>query len=207
MENSEENLGNEPVLSSKLNLSPKQKHIGTVFYIIIVIAFVITVAGTIYTFADIVAPTGKFEAFLELNLGYQIMIIAGFLAGLFFLLIFFFGLYKKGRKAILKLIFRKRELEEKYKSRLDVKLVAGGLLVSIIAIIVGISIGLFLDLLSRGQSEFSFIAILANFSGGQLILFVGILIFVVIGFKFTDIIIIRRLYYFFNNIINNTRFI
>jgi hypothetical protein len=182
MEDSEDNLGEETVVVGSLNLTVKQKHIGTVFYVIVVIAFVITVGGTIYTFADLVTPTGKLEAFLNFNLGYQIVIVAVFLAGLFFLLIFFFGLYKKGRKAILKLIYKKRELEEKYRNRLDVKIVAGGLLISIIAILVGIVIALFMDLLSTGQSEFSLIALLSTFTGGQIVLFIGLLIFGIIGF-------------------------
>jgi len=181
-DDSEGNVGEEPIMVGNLNLTVKQKHIGTIFYIAVVIAFVVSVAGTIYTFADIVAPTGKLDAFLALNLGYKIIIVAAFLAGLFFLLIFFFGLYKKGRKAILKLIFRKRELEEKYRNRWDVRLVAGGLLISIIAILVGVVLALFLDLFSTGQSEFSFIAILSTFTGGQFVLFIGLLIFGIDGF-------------------------
>jgi len=68
--------------------SNKKKNAGTGFYIALVIAWIVTIAGAIYTIADILNPTGKLETFLDFNIGYQIAIIGGFLAGLFFLLIF-----------------------------------------------------------------------------------------------------------------------
>ncbi|MHA2119958.1 MAG: hypothetical protein ACW990_02010, partial [Promethearchaeota archaeon] len=127
-----------------------------------------------------IGPTGKFETFLGLNLGYQIAIIGGFLAGLFFILVFFFGLFKKSSKSLISFIYKKRELEEKYKNRTDVKIAAGGLLISLIGIIIGVIFAVILDLLG-GSSEggFSLLNFLA--STGPWVLFIGVGLFVIAG--------------------------
>ena len=112
-----------------------QKVIALIFYVLIIAASIVTLGGVVWTFADIfIGTTGKWDLFAQLNLGYQITIIAGLLAGLFFLLIFFFGLFKKTSRSLIHFIYRKRELEEKYKNRTDVKIAAWGLLISLIVI-------------------------------------------------------------------------
>jgi hypothetical protein len=171
----------ESDIDYKRNFTSKQRVIGELFYIFIVIACLITVAGGIWSLFDFVMPTGKFETFLSLNLGYQIAIIAGFLAGLFFLLIFFFGLFKKGRKWVLVFIFRLNEIEEKYKNRLDVKIAAGGLLLSLMAIIIGIIIAVIQEILLGSSSTSPFSGLLETFSSGNWILFTGVSAFAVLA--------------------------
>ncbi|MFW9900957.1 MAG: hypothetical protein ACFFDY_06680 [Candidatus Thorarchaeota archaeon] len=161
--------------------SKNQKIIALIFYISIVCASLVTIGGVVWTFADIfIGTTGKWEMFLELNLGYQIAIIGGLLAGLFFLLIFFFGLFKKTSKSLINFIYKKRELEEKYKNRIDVKIAAGGLIISLIAIIIGVIFAVILELfnISAGGSS-SLLAFLG--STGPWVLFIGIGIFTIVG--------------------------
>jgi len=159
----------------------KQRAVGELFYIFIVIACLITVTGGIWSIFDFVMPTGKLDVFMLLNLGYQIAIIAGFLAGLFFLLIFFFGLFKKGRKWVLVFIFKLNEIEEKYKNRLDVKIAAGGLLLSLMAIIIGIIIAVVQEIFGSSSSTSPFSALLASFTSGNWILFTGVSVFAVLA--------------------------
>ena len=83
----------EPYESSTESFNSKQRTVGQIFYIFIVISCLTSLAGGIWSIFDFIMPTGKLAAFLALSLGYQIAIIAAFLAGLFFLLIFFFGLF------------------------------------------------------------------------------------------------------------------
>ena len=123
-----------------------QRKIATVLYILVIIAALVTIGGAIYTIADLIMATGKMELFQTLNLGYQVAIIGGLLAGLFFLLIFFYGLYKKGSILILNNIFKKKIYNDKYKGRLTVKLAAGALMFSIFAIIIGMLFAVFYDL-------------------------------------------------------------
>ena len=158
-----------------------QKVIATIFYILIVIASIVSLGGVVWTIADIfLGVSGKFELFLSLSLGYQIAIIAGLLAGLFFLLIFFFGLFKKSTRSLIKFIYKKRELEEKYKNRTDVKIAAGGLLISLIAIIIGIIFAIVQDILTVSSGGSSTLADLFG-STGPWVLFIGIGLFLVVG--------------------------
>jgi sterol desaturase/sphingolipid hydroxylase (fatty acid hydroxylase superfamily) len=157
-----------------------QKKIGDLFYIFIVISCIICIAGGIWSILDFIMPTGKLDAFLGLTLGYQIAIIAAFLAGLFFLLIFFFGLFKKGRRWVLHFIFKVKEIEEKYKNRTDVKIAAGGLLISIMAIIIGVVISIIQEMLLGEQSSL-FSVLLTSFSAGNWILFAGISLFAILA--------------------------
>ena len=139
-------------------------------------------------------PTGKLTSFLALSLGYQIAIIAAFLAGLFFLLIFFFGLFKKGRRWVLHFVFKVREIEEKYKNRIDVKIAAGGLLISIIAIIIGIIIALIQEIVLPSETSL-FSAFLASFLTGNWILFTGISAFAVLAITLFMIYFWKNGYY------------
>ncbi|MHA2089085.1 MAG: hypothetical protein ACW972_12460, partial [Promethearchaeota archaeon] len=128
--------------NTKREYNKTQRVITGIFYVMIVVASIVSIGGIVWTFADIfIGTTGKFELFLGLNLGYQIAIIGGLLAGLFFLLVFFFGLFKKTSRSLMVFIYKKRELEEKYKNRTGVKIAAGGLLISVIGIILGFVLG------------------------------------------------------------------
>ena len=174
----------ESNIDYKHNFTSKQRVIGELFYIFIVIACLITVTGGIWSLFDFIMPKGKFDAFMHLNTGFQIAIVAGFLAGLFFLLIFFFGLFKKGRKWVLSFIFNLKEIEEKYKNRLDVKIAAGGLLLSLIAIIIGIIIAVIQEILGGSSSTSPFsglFTLFSSFSSGNWILFTGASVFAVLA--------------------------
>ena len=145
----------------------------------IVAASLVCLGGVIWTLADIfIGTSGKWDLFIDLNLGYQIAIIGGLLAGLFFLMVFFFGLFKKTSRSLIKFIYKRRELEDKYKNRTGVKVAAGGLLVSLIGIIIGVIFAIFWDLIDSGGSV-SLGTILG--SNGPWVLVVGIGIFLAIG--------------------------
>lgn len=172
-----------------------QKIVAAIFYIIIVIASLVTLGGIVWSLTDwFIGPTGKFELFLGLNLGYQIAIVGGLLAGLFFVLIFFFGLFKKSSKSLIKFIYKKRELEEKYKNRTDVKIAAGGLLISLIGIIIGVIFALVLDFLT-GPSAGSFSIMNLLTSTGPWVLFIGIATFSFVGIALFMIYFWKNGYY------------
>jgi len=170
----------EPHYIKKEEYNNRQRAGAELYYVLIVIASLVSLGGLIWSIADYISPTGKLQTFLSLNLGFQIAIVAGFLAGLFFLLIFFFGLFRKGRKYFLKMMFKKKEIEERFKNRLSVKLIAGGLLISIIAIIVGIVISLIFEIFI-GDSGSPFYSFLRSFTSGNWVLFSGIILYIAAG--------------------------
>jgi len=172
-----------------------QKVIALIFFIIVVIATIVSLGGVVWTFADFfIGTTGKWEQFLQLNLGYQIAIIGGLLAGLFFLLIFFFGLFKKTSRSLIHFIYKKRELEEHYKNRTDVKIAAWGLLISLIGIIGGIIYAILWDIFTSGTGDPSIILTLLG-STGPLVLFIGIGLFLLVGTTLGLIYFWRNGYY------------
>ncbi|MFX1591177.1 MAG: hypothetical protein ACFFB6_04115 [Promethearchaeota archaeon] len=172
-----------------------QKIIALIFFIIIVIATIVSLGGVVWTVADFfIGTTGKWAQFLELNLGYQIAIIGGLLAGLFFLLIFFFGLFKKTSRSLINFIYKKRELEEKYRNRTDVKIAAWGLLISLIGIIGGMIFAVFWDIFSSDTGNPSIILTLLG-STGPIVLFIGIGLFMLVGIALGLIYFWRNGYY------------
>ncbi|MFW9969048.1 MAG: hypothetical protein ACFFDF_02530 [Candidatus Odinarchaeota archaeon] len=169
-----------------------QKVIALIFFIIIVIATIVSIGGVVWTIADFfIGTTGKWAQFLTLNTGWQIAIVGGLLAGLFFLLIFFFGLFKKTSKSLIHFIYKKRELEEKYKNRTDVKIAAWGLLISLICLIGGLIFAILWDIFTSGTGDPSTILTLLG-STGPRVLFMGIGLFILVG-------IILGLIYFWRN--------
>jgi len=171
---------------SEIQFSKKQKLVATIFYIAITITVIVIIAGIVYTIADLVMATGKMALFLSLNFGYQIAIIGTLLAGLFFLVVYFYGLYKKGRSLILKNIFRKKLFNDKYRNRIGVKIAAGALMFSIFAIIIGILTAVIYDLFTRPASgdRITLSTIFAEMSQGQVVLFIGMLMLLIIGLVF-----------------------
>ncbi|MBD3338776.1 MAG: hypothetical protein GF353_06700 [Candidatus Lokiarchaeota archaeon] len=175
-----------------MKYNKKQKLLAIILYISIVVAMLITLVGTIYTIADIIMPTGKTEAFQSLSIGFQIAIIGGLLAGLFILITIFYGLFRKGIRFLLRIMFKDRHLAQKYKNRVAVQVIAGGLLISIFAVIVGIVIALLLELTGLSQN---FLMILTYYSQGAIVLFVGLFVFLIIGLVFLFIFLMTNGYY------------
>ena len=179
----------------KSDYSPRQRAVGELYYVFIVAACIITLGGLVWSIVDYWMPTGKLGAFLELNLGYQIAIIAGFLAGLFFLLIFFFGLFRKGSILVLRFLFKTRSIEERFRNRLDVKIAAGGLLISIIAIVVGLIYAIINDLLIGPGSTAPFSNLLSTFTSGNWTLFIGLATFAFIAISLFMVYFWKNGYY------------
>jgi hypothetical protein len=157
-----------------------QKMVAGVFYVMIVIASLVSLGGVIWTLSDIfIGETGKLLLFLNLNLGYKIAIVGGLLAGLFLLLVFFSGLFKRSSRSLISFIYKKRALEERYKNRTGVKIAAGGLLVSVIGIILGVILAIIWDILAGPGGSFSDISFLG--STGPWVLAIGLGILLLVG--------------------------
>ena len=168
------------------NYTQKQKKIALILYIAISITIIVIIAGIVYTIADIIMETGKMELFLSLNFGYQIAVIGTLFAGLFFLVVYFFGLYRKGVNVILKNIFRKKVYNDKYRNRTGVRIAAGALMISIFSIILGIIVAIFYDVFTAPSNggRTTLTTVFKDLSQGQIVLFIGIIMLVIIGLVF-----------------------
>ncbi|TFG24546.1 MAG: hypothetical protein EU529_04035 [Promethearchaeota archaeon] len=174
-------------MNETVTYSKTQKIIATILYISMVIISIITIGGFVYTIADLIMAEGKLELFQEQNLGIQIAIIGALFAGLFILIVLGIGLSTKGRLFFLRTIFRERKLHSKYKNNRIVQSITISLLVSILAIIIGIVVAFFYELFI--EVSFTF---LQDFSDGQILLFVALLILMVFG------LIVGFFYFWFN---------
>ena len=164
--------------------SNRQVITGIVFYFIILFSGLIIAVGTIWSIADAIAPTGKWDTFINYPFGWQFTII-GSLASLFFLLIVV-GLlfFKRGRNFIKRAIFVKKTPDKDLPTGGMARFITIGILIALIIIVIGaiISVVLYLISLSQGSpnSVFEFLSSLPN---GLLILFSSSSVFVGIWFS------------------------
>ncbi len=164
--------------------SKRQKIIARSLYIFIVISILISVGGSALAISEIFQPTGKWGAFVEASLGLKIVIIAGLLAVLFFFLLLFYSLAKKGVDLVLKITCLKKDYDESYKGRTNVKVGAAALMLSLFAILIGIVYLVLEQFLVNPTGEGNLLSFLISLSGGQLLLFIGIGLLMINGLMF-----------------------
>jgi len=174
--------------------SKTQQNIATGFYVLFVIAAIVTILGSIWTAAEFfIGTTGKFEWFIALSFGLKIVIIAALFAGLFFLLVFCFGFFKKGQKRVLKWAFKAKPLSPEFRNRTDVKAIALGFLFSLVGIIVGVVLFVGVELLTLLTSGGS--ATIGALSNGTICLLTGVTLFILCGLSIFVIYFIKNGYY------------
>lgn len=173
-----------------------QIKVATGFYVVFIIALIVTITGAIWVIVDFLLGETKITEWLyTLNFGLVIVIIGGLLAGLFFIIVFFYGLSRKGRKKILKWTFKAKEVDETYKNRKEITVIAFLFLISIIIMIIGgVIFVIMLALTAFTQLDPS--TTLAAFSNSQLCLFIGIAIMILDGLGIFMINFIKNGYYF-----------
>lgn len=173
-----------------------QRYTAQTLYIFYVIGVIITIGGIAWTIADMIMRYGKTTLFLQLSLGYQIAIVGGILAVFFFLLIFFYGLFKKGIVTILKILFKKKTYPKKFENKWSIRLMIASMMLSIFAIIIGSVFSLIFDLiLGSTNGNLSLSSLLETYSGGLIALFIGIFVFVITTLSFLLIYLWYNGYY------------
>ena len=123
------------------------------------------------------------------------MIIGGLFAGLFFIIVFFFGFFKKGRKRILKWTFKAKDVDASYKNRTDIKVMAFGFLISIIIVIVGVVLFIAMIVLTL-FTQIDPSQTLSTLSTSTLCLLIGITLFILDGLSIFFINFLKNGYYF-----------
>ncbi|MBY9006603.1 MAG: hypothetical protein KGD63_07580 [Candidatus Lokiarchaeota archaeon] len=179
-----------------LDYSKKQKNAAKGFYLSIVISWIIIIAGLVWTIADFLNPAGKLDFFLSLNIFYQIVIVAGYLAGFFFLLVLFIGISKRGTIFLLKVFFSKIEVEDQFKNKFHIKMAAGGFLICMIAIFISIILAVVWDIIDGTEaSTTSIFEYLNSISFGLLIITIGTALLVLILISLFIVYFLKNGYY------------
>ncbi len=178
----------------------KEKKIAQVFYFILVGLLLWNLIGVVWAVLDYIQPQGKWQNFLEYPLGVQIAVL-GLMVGLvFFFLIVFAVLYKKGKLALLSSMFKVRqqaEFQSKEES-LVAKIITAGILLSILVVTAGLVIAL-LELAITGGTGSSIFGILTGLSGGLLFLSIGLIVTAFVGLAVGFIALWNNGYNFFLN--------
>ncbi|GAB4315232.1 MAG: hypothetical protein Kow0069_16990 [Promethearchaeota archaeon] len=181
--------------------SAKEQKVAQGFYVAIVAFLCVVVLGAVWSVLDFLQPTGKLEDFLALSFGWQVAIVGIALFGAFVLLISFYLLYLSGNLSLLNALFKRRvELDEadSTKDNLAAKLMTGGFFVSLIVVTVGLVVGLLqVAFTGTGDSGGGLTSAIASLSGGQLVLFIGVMGLAFTGLALGAISLWNNGYYFF----------
>ncbi len=179
----------------KIQYTLTQIKIATAFYILFIVAIIVTITGFIWVIVDWLLGETKITQWLfSLNPGLIIMIFGLLFSGLFFIIVFSYGFFKRGRKRILIWTFKAKEVDEKYIKKKAITIIAFAFLVSIIIIVIGLVIFggmlIYSIIISIDPSQ-----TVITFSTSQLCLFIGITLIILDGLGIFVINFIKNGYY------------
>ncbi|MFX1573315.1 MAG: hypothetical protein ACFFB0_11250 [Promethearchaeota archaeon] len=156
-----------------------------VIYYGLILATVIVVLGVWGVIIGLLIPGGAWEAFLELDLGYQIAIIAGAITGHLFLLVLFYTVFRGGMVRLCQVMFKDRAIASKWQDYYGLRMLIGvalmGLYVTIISLIIGLLPATFADFVKdvwKAQVQ------TFNEFPGLWIMWVGGIVFLIVGIIF-----------------------
>ena len=120
-----------------IDFTAREVKIGITFYYVLA-AFIIFIAfAAIWTVLDIIQPNQKFAAFIGSDIGVKITIIGIMAVVLFLLLVFLYGMHRKGTKFITKALFAAEKVNRELKVSKLALFTTRGLLVSIVIFTIG----------------------------------------------------------------------
>lgn len=154
----------------------------------LIAATAVLVLGIWFVIITTVIPGSAWQAFLNLGLGFQIAIIAGIVTGHLFLLVLFYTLFRGGMVKLCNILFKDRRLAKKWEDYTTLRLLVGtalfGLYVTIIALLLG-----FLPYTFWNALWDLWITMINNFGVGLWILWVGGMMFLVLGLIFVGFVL------------------
>ena len=162
--------------------------IAKVIYYGLIFATVVVVLGIWAVILTFLFAGGAWAVFADLELGFQIAIIAGAVTGHMFLLVLFYTLFRGGMVKLCKALFKDRRLAKKWEDYSTLRLLIGvalfGLYITILAILIGLLPATFWDALWTQWRN-----MVASWGLGLWILWVGAMIFLIVGIIFIGLVL------------------
>lgn len=162
--------------------------IAKVIFYGLIVATAVVVLGIWFVIITAIIPGPAWQAFLGLGLGFQIAIIAGIVTGHLFLLVLFYTLFRGGMVKLCKALFKDRRLAKKWEDYSTLRLLIGvalfGLYTTIIALLIGLLPYAFWNAILNLWNW-----MLANFGVGLWVLWVGAMMFLVVGIIFIGFVL------------------
>ena len=162
-----------------------------VIYYGFILASVVLVLGIWALILTIILPSGAWAAFLNLDLGYQIAIIAGAITGHLFLLVLFYTLFRGGMVRLCQMLFKDRLVAKKWEDYYGLRMLVGvaliGLYITGLSLLIGLLPTVFFNTLGA-----MWLWMVVNFDIGQWILWVGLDILIIVGIVFVGLALWNR---------------
>ena len=134
-----------------------------------ILASIVLVLGIWALILNIILPSGAWDAFLALEIGYQIAIIAGAITGHLFLLVLFYTLFRGGMVRLCQVLFKDRLVAKKWEDYYGLRMLVGvaliGLYITILSLLIGLLPTVFFNTLGA-----MWVWMVANFEIGHWIL-------------------------------------
>ena len=161
----------------------------TIYYGFI-LATIIVVLGLWIVIIGLLIGGGFWDFWEDLDLGYQIAMIAGAITGHLFLLVLFYTLFRGGMVRLCQIMFKDRLIANKWMDYYGLRMLIGvallGLYVTLISVVIGLLPSTFLDVMEKiwaWQVEYF------GKYPGLWIIWVGLLVFILVGLIFIGIMI------------------
>ncbi|MFX1554778.1 MAG: hypothetical protein ACFFBV_12685 [Promethearchaeota archaeon] len=162
--------------------------IAKVIYYGLIIATAVVVLGIWIVIITSLIPGAAWDWFVSIGLGFQIAIIAGIITGHAFLLVLFYTLFRGGMVKLCKAMFKDRRLAKKWEDYSTLRLLIGvalfGLYITIIALLIGLLPYTFWNAIWN-----LWVWMLNHFQWGLWILWVGAMIFLIVGIIFIGFVL------------------
>ncbi|MFX0000675.1 MAG: hypothetical protein ACFE9Q_09750 [Candidatus Hodarchaeota archaeon] len=154
----------------------------------LIVATAVVVLGIWFVIITALIPGQAWQFFLSLGLGFQIAIIAGIVTGHLFLLVLFYTLFRGGMVKLCNIMFKDRRLAKKWEDYSTLRLLIGvalfGLYITILALLIGLLPYTFWNTLWGW-----WLWMVDNFKFGLWILWVGLMIFLIVGIIFIGFVL------------------
>ena len=156
-----------------------------------ILATVIVVLGVWGVILQVLFQGGAWDAWVGLDLGFQVAIIAGAITGHLFLLVLFYTLFRGGMVRFCQILFKDRLVASKWQDYYGLRMLIGvaliGLYVTIISVIIGLLPSAFLDVVKKVWKW-----MVDKFELGYWIMWVGLLVFIFMALVFIGLMIWNR---------------
>jgi hypothetical protein len=162
--------------------------IAKVIYYGLIAATAVVVLGIWFVIITGIIPGSAWAVFLGLHLGFQIAIIAGVVTGHLFLLVLFYTLFRGGMVKLCNVLFKDRRLAKKWEDYSTLRLLVGTALFSLYITLIALLIG-FLPYTFWNAIWSLWLWMLSNFGLGLWILWVGGMMFLILGLAFFGFVI------------------
>ncbi len=161
-----------------------------VIYYGFILGTVIVVLGVWGVLINFLFSKGAWDVWLDLDLGFQIAIIAGAVTGHLFLLVLFYTLFRGGMVRLCQIMFKDRLIANKWTDYYGLRMLIGvallGLYITLISVVIGLLPSAFLDVV---QEVWDWQVEKFKDYPGMWIMWVGLLVFIFVVIIFIGIMI------------------